>query len=168
MVTFRLQFFSLSSFSSLPPITPLTHPYFLLPTVVIRSQMVTFLNQTIFSILSTGKILLHIHIHIHIQGVLHDDINIKWRILAHRPSFKASNNTCRLCLQEKYILMHKPEEATINARCLHKHSLLLWSVAKICLLVWNFWHLYPTTIGKLSYILSEDWWFSTMKLWVIK
>ena len=65
------------------------------------------------------------------EGILHDDINIKWRILAHRPSFKASNNTCRLCLHEKYILMHKPEEATINARdeffsgCLHKHSLLL-------------------------------------------
>ena len=49
------------------------------------------------------------------EGILHDDINIKWRILAHRPSFKASNNTCRLCPQEKYILMHKPEEATINA-----------------------------------------------------
>ena len=57
--------------------------------------------------------------------------NIKWRILARTSSFKASNNTCRLCLMEKFILMHKPEEATINSRdeffsgCLHKHSLLL-------------------------------------------
>ena len=64
------------------------------------------------------------------EGILHDDITVKWRILAHRPSFKASNNTCCLCLQEKYILMHKPEEATINARdeffsgCLHKQCLL--------------------------------------------
>ena len=51
--------------------------------------------------------------------------------MARTSSFKASNNTCRLCLMEKFILMHKPEEATINSRdeffsgCLHKHSLLL-------------------------------------------
>ena len=65
------------------------------------------------------------------EGILHDDIAIKWRILARTSSFRASNNTCRLCLTEKFILMHKPDEATINARdeffsgCLHKHSLLL-------------------------------------------
>ena len=35
------------------------------------------------------------------EGILHDDITIKWRILAHCSSFKASNNTCRLCLTGK-------------------------------------------------------------------
>ena len=57
--------------------------------------------------------------------------NIKWRILSRNQPFRASTNSCRLCLKEKYFLMHKPEEATINSRdeffsgCLHKHSLLL-------------------------------------------
>ena len=56
---------------------------------------------------------------------------IKWRILNRCSTFKASTKTCRLCLREKFILMHKPEEATINHRdeffsgCLHMHSLLL-------------------------------------------
>ena len=56
---------------------------------------------------------------------------VKWRILARCQPYRASSNTCRLCLREKYILMHKPMEATINGRdeffsgCLHKHSLLL-------------------------------------------
>ena len=56
---------------------------------------------------------------------------IKWRIISRNQSFKASSNCCRLCLKEKFILMHKPEEATINSRdeffsgCLHKHTLLL-------------------------------------------
>ena len=57
--------------------------------------------------------------------------DIKWRILARTSTYKPSNNTCRLCLTEKYIIMHKPEEATLNSRdeffsgCLHKHGLLL-------------------------------------------
>ena len=57
--------------------------------------------------------------------------DIKWRILNRCPTYKASTKTCRLCLREKLILMHKPEEATINHRdeffsgCLHMHSLLL-------------------------------------------
>ena len=56
---------------------------------------------------------------------------VKWRILARCQPYRASSNTCRLCLREKFILMHKPMEATINGRdeffsgCLHKHSLLL-------------------------------------------
>ena len=57
--------------------------------------------------------------------------DIKWRILARTSTYKPSNNTCRLCLTEKYIIMHKPEEATLNSRdeffsgCLHKHGILL-------------------------------------------
>ena len=56
---------------------------------------------------------------------------IKWRILSRNQAYKASSNCCRLCLKEKYILMHMPEEVTINSRdeffsgCLHKHTLLL-------------------------------------------
>ena len=56
---------------------------------------------------------------------------IKWRILSRNQAYKASSNCCRLCMKEKYILMHMPEEATINSRdeffsgCLHKHTLLL-------------------------------------------
>ena len=59
------------------------------------------------------------------------DYTIKWRILARCQPFKASTKSCRLCLREKYILMHHPELASLNARdeffsgCLHKHSLLL-------------------------------------------
>ena len=57
--------------------------------------------------------------------------DIKWRILARSQPYKASTRSCRLCLKEKFYLMHKSQEATINSRdeffsgCLHKHSLLL-------------------------------------------
>ena len=62
------------------------------------------------------------------QGI---EPEVKWRILARCQPYKASTRECRLCLREKFYLMHKPEEATINSRdeffsgCLHKHSLLL-------------------------------------------
>ena len=58
-------------------------------------------------------------------------VTIKWRVLARCQPFRASSNTCRLCLREKFILMHHPELASLNSRdefysgCLHKHSLLL-------------------------------------------
>ena len=57
--------------------------------------------------------------------------DIKWRTLARTSAYKPSNNTCRLCLTEKYHIMHRSEEASINSRdelfsgCLHKHSQLL-------------------------------------------
>ena len=70
------------------------------------------------------------------EGILHDDITIKWRILAHRPSLRASNNTCRLCLTGKIypdaqapggdhqcqgrVLFGMPAHCAV-----HKHSLLL-------------------------------------------
>ena len=43
------------------------------------------------------------------------DYTIKWRILARCQPFKASSKSCRLCLREKYILMHHPELASLNA-----------------------------------------------------
>ena len=59
------------------------------------------------------------------------DFTIKWRTLATFPSFNPSTNSCRLCLMEKYTIMHKPELATINQRdefftaCRHKEAKLL-------------------------------------------
>ena len=56
---------------------------------------------------------------------------IKWKTLARCQPFRASSNSCRLCLREKFILMHHSELASLNSRdefysgCLHKHSLLL-------------------------------------------
>ena len=56
---------------------------------------------------------------------------ISWRILAYLPSFNPSTNSCRLCLTEKFTIMHRPELATINQRdefftaCRHKEAKLL-------------------------------------------
>ena len=47
------------------------------------------------------------------------------------PDFNPFTNSCRLCLMEKYIIMHRPDIATINQRdefftpCQHKQSKLL-------------------------------------------
>ena len=51
--------------------------------------------------------------------------------LATYPEFNPSTNSCRLCLMEKYTIMHRPDLATINQRdefftpCQHKQSKLL-------------------------------------------
>ena len=55
----------------------------------------------------------------------------KWKIVAKGRPFSPSSNCCRLCLKEKYLIMHKPELGTLNKRqeffnsCRHKTSLLL-------------------------------------------
>ena len=41
---------------------------------------------------------------------------IKWKILAKAKAFSPSSRCCRLCLKEKYFLMHKPELGTLNKR----------------------------------------------------
>ena len=57
--------------------------------------------------------------------------NITWKALATYPDFYPSTNSCRLCLMEKYTIMHRPDLATINQRdeffttCQHKQSKLL-------------------------------------------
>ena len=60
------------------------------------------------------------------------DPSIKWQFLARAPTFKPSTNTCRLCLTEKYHIMHSRQDmASLNKRkeffssCLHKEKLLL-------------------------------------------
>ena len=57
--------------------------------------------------------------------------SITWKALATYPDFNPSTNSCRLCLMEKYTIMHRPDLATINQRdefftqCQHKQSKLL-------------------------------------------
>ena len=60
------------------------------------------------------------------------DFNIKWQFLARANTYKASSKTCRLCLSEKYHIMHSRQDmASLNKRkeffssCLHKEKLLL-------------------------------------------
>ena len=57
--------------------------------------------------------------------------SIKWKILARGKAFSPSSGRCRLCLKEKYFLMHRPELGTLNKRdefynsCRHKTGLLV-------------------------------------------
>ena len=60
------------------------------------------------------------------------DYNIEWQFLARAPTFRASSNKCRLCLTEKYHIMHSRHDmASLNKRkeffssCMHKEKLLL-------------------------------------------
>ena len=60
------------------------------------------------------------------------DFNIKWQFLARAPTYKASSKQCRLCLSEKYYIMHSRKDmASLNKRseffssCMHKEKLLL-------------------------------------------
>ena len=59
------------------------------------------------------------------------DFTISWRTLATLPSYNPTTNSCRLCLTEKFTIMHMPELATINQHdefytaCRHKEAKLL-------------------------------------------
>ena len=59
------------------------------------------------------------------------DYSLSWRQLAILPTFNPTTNSCRLCLVEKYTIMHQPELATINQNdefytaCRHKEAKLL-------------------------------------------
>ena len=56
---------------------------------------------------------------------------IKWRTLATLPTYNPTTNSCRLCLVEKYTIMHQLELASINQHdefytaCRHKEAKLL-------------------------------------------
>ena len=63
------------------------------------------------------------------EGVDH---TIKWQFLARASTYKSSTKTCRLCLTEKFNIMHsRGDMASLNKRkeffssCLHKEKLLL-------------------------------------------
>ena len=60
------------------------------------------------------------------------DFAIKWQFLATASTFKPSSKTCRLCLTEKFHIMHSRHDmASLNKRkeffssCPHKEKLLL-------------------------------------------
>ena len=60
------------------------------------------------------------------------DYRIQWQFLARASTYKPSTKTCRLCLTEKFNIMHsRGDMASLNKRkeffssCLHKEKLLL-------------------------------------------
>ena len=56
---------------------------------------------------------------------------LSWKILNRCHSFNPSTKTCNLCLKEKYLIVFKPEGATLNDRsemfatCRHRLKTLL-------------------------------------------
>ena len=57
---------------------------------------------------------------------------IKWQFLTRATTYKPSTKTCRLCISEKFHIMHSKQDlASLNKRteffssCLHKEKLLL-------------------------------------------
>ena len=62
------------------------------------------------------------------EGVPH---SVSWGILARARVFNPITRRCQLCLREKYLIMFKPESATLNSRyelystCRHRLKLLL-------------------------------------------
>ena len=56
---------------------------------------------------------------------------IKWKLVAKCPPFNPSTKTCKLCLREKYLIMFRPEGATLNDKseffstCRHRLKKLL-------------------------------------------
>ena len=66
--------------------------------------------------------------------------DVRWKILQQHTTFNPTNNSCRLCLSEKFTIMFQPEMATLNQRdefytpCMHKQNKLLDLVLKLSLL----------------------------------
>ena len=64
----------------------------------------------------------------HIWWLKSNNINyqLEWKILGKAKGYNSVTKVCRLCLQEKYFIMYKPETATLNSRdeffnpCRHK------------------------------------------------
>ena len=56
---------------------------------------------------------------------------IKWKILKKAKPYSNTTKRCNLCMEEKYIIMFKPEMASLNQRggvvtsCLHSRKFLL-------------------------------------------
>ena len=59
------------------------------------------------------------------------EYSLKWRILQEHTTYNPTTNACRLCLSEKYTIMHQPELSSLNQRtefytpCFHKQNKLL-------------------------------------------
>ena len=63
------------------------------------------------------------------------DYAIKWSILCRAPHYSNTTKRCNLCIAEKFFILCKPENATLNKRnelvskCRHKDKFLLSNVA---------------------------------------
>ena len=59
------------------------------------------------------------------------EYSLKWKILQEHTTYNPTTNACRLCLSEKYTIMHQPELSSLNQRsefytpCFHKQNKLL-------------------------------------------
>ena len=59
------------------------------------------------------------------------EFDVRWKILQQHTTFNPTNNSCRLCLSEKFTIMFQLEMATLNQRdefytpCMHKQNKLL-------------------------------------------
>ena len=62
------------------------------------------------------------------------DYEIKWKLLERAPTFNPVTKKCRLCLKEKYFIMYRKENSTLNKRsevfntCRHRTQSLLTNV----------------------------------------
>ena len=69
----------------------------------------------------------------HVWSLKDSNLNfyINWEIAATAEPFNPATKKCQLCLTEKYLIMFKPEGATLNSRsemfatCRHRTKLLL-------------------------------------------
>ena len=65
------------------------------------------------------------------RGINYD---IKWKLLERAPTFNPVTKKCRLCLKEKYFIMYRKENSTLNKRsevfntCRHRTQSLLTNV----------------------------------------
>ena len=107
------------------------------------------------------------------QKDLGTDPTVSWKILEKNiPTFNRINNTCRLCLREKFNIVINSTLATLNARneifshCRHMRSKLIGRPpdCKVKVTLISFWISF--CISHLTLALSEDWCTSciTMKL----
>ena len=57
--------------------------------------------------------------------------NIKWKIIGRAQTFSPISGVCNLCTLEKFIILTKPQDSTLNKReeifgaCRHKEKVLL-------------------------------------------
>ena len=59
------------------------------------------------------------------------NFNLEWKLVQNAPTFNHTTGKCRLCDTEKYLIMFRPENATLNKRtefysmCRHREKNLL-------------------------------------------
>ena len=72
----------------------------------------------------------------HVWSLKDRNLNIDIRETARAEPFNSATKKCQLCLTEKYLIMFKPEGATLNSRsemfatCRHRKKILLQNTLK--------------------------------------